>query len=406
MLDSIRAITLPPVSGQATRPAAATAAQTASAPADGFEASSGDKPLPKKWTVLVYAAADNNLYANEYENLRDLETIGSTRQLNVVAQFDAGGCGGVTRRHIERRTHPDGSLGSPVIEDLGYPVNMSDPKTLADFVKWGMEKYPAEHTMLIINDHGDGWRGCVEDRSASDWMSLPKVREGLEAAQQATGKKLDIIGFDACLMGMAEVTNELQGTADYMVASQETEGNAGWPYSRIMSAQMLAHLDARLTHLLPSSARDVAIAAVQQAATTQDELPTMAAYDLSKAGALTSAIDHLGTQIVASPITKERLDEIAGKTQTFDVYKDLYHFASGIEGDGTAGCELNAAAGEVKRAIDDMVIAEQHSADYPNAHGVSIELNAAQEGYGDVQLAQRTAWTSAQDKMGLGGDEG
>ena len=42
--------------------------------------------------------------------------------------------------------------------------------------------------------------------------------------------KLDIVGFDACLMSMLEVSYALVGKADYIVGSEELEPGAGWQY--------------------------------------------------------------------------------------------------------------------------------------------------------------------------------
>lgn len=368
--------------------------------------SASEPPAPptKKWTILVYAAADNNLYAYEYGNLVDIESVGSTDQFNVVTQFDAGGSG-CTRMLMQKCETPDGSIGSPVVQDMGPTVNMSDPAELADFVKWGMATYPAEHYMLIINDHGDGWGGCIEDRGSVGWMSLPQVREGLQAAQDATGKKLDVVGFDACLMGMAEVAHELSDNADYIVASQETEGDSGWPYSRVLTAELLGHLDTQLSARIPMTPRDMAMAAVDQSSSMPEDLPTMAAYDMAKEPALKAAVDALSSALTASAIDAGRLTAIAAGTQAFDSYHDLYDFCEGLEAEPTAGTEVAAAAAGVKQAIDDLVVAEQHSSDYPNAHGVSIELNDQLEGYADVRFAQSGDWMAVQDKIQLPDDD-
>src|SRR5262249_49999789 len=48
-------------------------------------------------------------------------------------------------------------LKENAVEDIGE-ANMGDPKVLADFVRWGRQKYPAKRYMLVIWDHGQGWR--------------------------------------------------------------------------------------------------------------------------------------------------------------------------------------------------------------------------------------------------------
>jgi hypothetical protein len=41
---------------------------------------------------------------------------------------------------------------------------------------------------------------------------------------------LDILGFDACLMGNWEAANALQGFATHYLASEKLEPAAGWDY--------------------------------------------------------------------------------------------------------------------------------------------------------------------------------
>ncbi|MFN8613290.1 MAG: clostripain-related cysteine peptidase [Vulcanimicrobiota bacterium] len=46
------------------------------------------------------------------------------------------------------------------MQDFGNG-NTADPKNLADFIKWGIEKYPAKNYWLVISDHGDAWTGSL-----------------------------------------------------------------------------------------------------------------------------------------------------------------------------------------------------------------------------------------------------
>ena len=36
-------------------------------------------------------------------------------------------------------------------------VNTGDPKVLTEFIKWGINKYPAQHYLIDIWNHGGGW---------------------------------------------------------------------------------------------------------------------------------------------------------------------------------------------------------------------------------------------------------
>ena len=110
-------------------------------------------------------------------------------------------------------------------------VSMSSSGTLSRFVNFGMEKFPAEKTALIIWDHGGGPVGnLVYDQLASSAMTMITVRDALKNSKAAQ-KKLDWIGFDACLMGSVEVAKTLKPFSEYMVASVETEPARGWNYA-------------------------------------------------------------------------------------------------------------------------------------------------------------------------------
>ena len=47
--------------------------------------------------------------------------------------------------------------------------------------------------------------------------------------------KFDLVGMDACLMGMLEVYNSLEPHARYAVASEEVEPSMGWAYNYFLT---------------------------------------------------------------------------------------------------------------------------------------------------------------------------
>jgi hypothetical protein len=353
-----------------------------------------------KWTVLLYSAADNNLKDALIRNVTDLETVGSDSYTNLVAQVDTGDQ--VNRYLLQKVSNgnPD-VIGSQAVETL-QPQNMSDPQTLADFIKWGVQKYPAEHYMVIVSDHGDGWQGAVEDDSHGGWMSLPQIREGFEKAQADTGKKIDIIGFDACLMASAEVTHELKDVCDYQVVSEETEGAAGWPYSRIANPDLLKHVQQMHLMKINVEPRELAIQAVKDSQGTQDVLPTMSAIDSSKVQDVTSAVDGLAKAIVANQDDSAAIGDAANSAQSFYDYKDATDFANRIANNANVKDDaLKAAAQNLSSAVSSAVIAEEHSQDYPDAHGLTLEIGTwgVRNGYDQTRLGQETQWPAALQKM-------
>ena len=53
----------------------------------------------KSWTVAVYMAGDNNLDPNAYLDLKEMKRVGSTADVNIVAQVDSLSAGSKTTRY-------------------------------------------------------------------------------------------------------------------------------------------------------------------------------------------------------------------------------------------------------------------------------------------------------------------
>ena len=359
----------------------------------------GARGAQKPWTILLYSAADNDMQAYNLQNIRDLETIGSDDSTNLVAQVDTGDA--CKRYLLQRATAtPADQIESQPLETSG-PVNMSDPKTLADFITWGMQAYPADHTMVIVSDHGSGWQGACEDDSANDWMSLPHLREAFEEAQQRTGKKVDIVGFDACLMASTEVAHELTDVCDYVIGSEDYEDSAGWPYTRIFNPELVAHLQQAASSRIRVAPHDLAEACVKYAAGTQDVLPTMSAISTHEVPQLSSALQALSDAIVASPDQKPIVAAAADASYPFDAFHDLLDFTHRLQAAPDAGGTTNpsilSAAARVEEAATRAIIAEQHAPQHTGAHGLTIEVSSKgiPETYGDTRFAQEVHWTDA-----------
>ena len=112
---------------------------------------------------------------------------------------------------------------------------MGDPQTIVDFVTWSVTNYPAEHYALILWDHGGGIDGvCWDEDNGDDNINIFELRNALNTIYTDLGIKLDILGFDACLMGMIEIAYQVRDYVDYVVFSEEVIYEYGWPYSEIL----------------------------------------------------------------------------------------------------------------------------------------------------------------------------
>lgn len=353
-----------------------------------------------KWTILVYSAADNDLTDYQVDDIKEMETVGSDAHTNLVAQVDQGGDVGAARYLLQKSSDPS-QISSPKVQDLGA-TNMADPNQLADFIQWGMKRYPAEHTMVVISDHGNGWRGAVQDDSHQGWMSCGMIREGFEKAQAATGKKIDVLGMDACLMASTEFAHEMKDVADYLVVSEQTEGGDGWNYSKILNPEMLNNLKSMQTMKINVEPRQLAVLGVTSAEAHQSTLPTMTAIDTSKMPALTDAVGSLGRAIAASQTSGSVFRGIARRTEAFSGYKDLGDFSKRVQDVCRTDEPVREAAHGTAQALQEAVIAEQHSSSYPGATGLTIEIpswGGVPKGYTSLKFDEATQWSQVFGKI-------
>ncbi|MFN8609253.1 MAG: clostripain-related cysteine peptidase [Vulcanimicrobiota bacterium] len=385
------------------------------------------QPELKEWTVLVYSVSDNNLYRYMQMDLDEAERVGSTNEMNLVTETSHQPRGGsVVRMKLE--TDNTSGLKSPVVQDLGPSHDMAKPQSLADSIAWAMKEYPSKHFMLICSDHGGGWKGAHHSESTDSWMNANDLEESFRLAQEQTGRKIDVLGFDECLMASTEIAHQLQPYADYMVASEETEGGAGWQYdeslggaktsngnSRILSGKVLNYAAAALRNRDPLTPESMAKGIVQMAEGHQRDLGTMSAINLNKMPAVSAAVDNFAGVVLDSKLTKADFQSVAQKAQKFSDFADMGHFVE-LAGQKFGG-KVAEAADQIKAAMAEAVVAEQHSTSYPNARGLNIEIDKQysltnlpnMEGedlnrlsfdkYGNTKFAKETRWDEMLQKV-------
>lgn len=111
--------------------------------------------------------------------------------------------------------------------------NMLDYKNLSYLLDYGYDHYDTEYYDLILWDHGAGpiYGYGYDEYNKNGSMSLVDIKKALDDSPFNGANKLELIGFDACLMSSVEVAHVLSEYANYMIASQEFEPGNGWDYS-------------------------------------------------------------------------------------------------------------------------------------------------------------------------------
>lgn len=201
------------------------------------------------WTIMVYMAADNNLEAEAIADLNEMEMVNLPDGVNVVTQLDRiGGFDSSNGNWTNTRrgqVHYDFDPSTPLtmattlttvssfagFSSLGE-LNMADPANLTSFIDWAKTNHPAQNYALIIWDHGGGLSGAAQDDTSSrDILSLAEMRT---AVANSRVNQFDLIGFDACLMGMVEAAWEFRDETDIFVASEDLVPGAGFAYDRLL----------------------------------------------------------------------------------------------------------------------------------------------------------------------------
>ena len=351
-----------------------------------------------KWTIIVYMDGDNDLDSYAWDDLSELESVSSTDEIKIVTQLDAYySCNGTFRYYITGAApgasyplYPD-----DIVQTLSEQ-NMADPATLTSFVNWAAANYPAEKYLLVLWDHGAGWRdrniltkGVIWDDTSGDFMTMAELVQGLNGVNEG----IDIIGFDACLMQMAEVAYEMNGLTNlpnYMVASQASEWGDGWPYDDIL-AHLLANPGMAGGTLCETIVNDFINYCGSEG--------TLSVLDFSAGTYDTyTALNSFALALMASSYQ----DEIATARSSAQSYsygsgyriKDLYDFAERIK-NSVPDCQSEAQT--VMDQVNDLVLFEAHTGSgVANSHGLSIYLpDSASEyddDYDDLQFAIDTQW--------------
>lgn len=375
---------------------------------------------PKQWTFLIYLDGKNNLDRDGINNIKAMEKIGSTDNINVIVQWASKSRHEVKRLFIQKSSDPY-QITSPVIENLGN-VNMGDYKTLQDFVAWGIKNYPADHYFIDIWNHGSGWHSSRlkqslaksnsrltsfdigwDDDFPGSFISTEEVGQVMAFAAKLIGHKVDIYGSDACLMAMAEVAGEMTRSVDVFVGSQELEPGNGWPYDTFLAAwtKQTDATSEQIAKMLGNAYVDF-----YEKNTYQEDV-TFSAYKLEKFDRLTNAIKKLGEEIqTLNPKSRAKVISASEKAQRFEPdtedYVDLTDLLNSLI---KTNLKLESID-KVQKALDQFVIFNRDSKIYSMVGGVSIWLptqywlfSKFANRYHGLEFDKATQWSNALDYL-------
>jgi hypothetical protein len=214
----------------------------------------------RKWTFIIYMAADNDLEAAAIADFNELEAVNyGASPISILVLLDRHNSYDMTNgnwsdtRLFEIKSDPGGLtpiIRSPRIDcpelglskDTETELNTSDPLVLSSLLNFAKRAYPAEQYALFIWGHGTGWRGGVNngflpepakavafDDSQRQYMSLPSF------GRAVAGKGLSVIAFDTCYGALLEVAYQIRNDAKLFVGSESEIMSTGWDYTALFN---------------------------------------------------------------------------------------------------------------------------------------------------------------------------
>jgi hypothetical protein len=390
----------------------------------------------KKWTFMVYMAGDNNLDGNGVTDLGEMKMAGSNNDLNLIAQFDRAGSRQETKRFYLRKGT---TLAKDAVMKLGE-TDSGDPDALIAFVQWGVKTYPADHYALVLWNHGGGWddtdvyanerlrsihrlvrgrirhafflsnlrtavdgaakngpaRAILYDDNAKDFLDNMEMKKVLAAVKKAVGRKLDLLGMDACLMSMAEVAYQIRSSVQFAVGSEQTEPLDGWPYDAILAE--LAKKPATLPKDLSAVIVDKYIDSYPP-----NEGVTQSACDLRKSDTFVKAVKNLAAALSASlesASVKQAIMLARAQVQSYEVPEniDMVDFCTLLQ--KNAG--LDAASRTACKKVIDVVAGKDgiivksgyKGAAVKNSNGLAIYFPTVNVSplYARLDFTKKTGW--------------
>lgn len=328
-----------------------------------------------QWTVGVYIAADNGMSEQAAVDISEMLRVGSTEEVNIVVQVDnaARDTNPNCRRYLVRKDT------LVLLGDLGE-VDMADTATLADFIGFLGQRYPARNYFLIIWDHGDGWRrgygpqrAVVIDESHGHMMGVAggELQQAIRAGKRKLGKNITVLGFDACLMNTIEVATELLGLCDYFLASEAVVPWDGFPYDAFLQ-RLTARPTATPAEFLPEMCADyVASYPGADVCLSAVDMKQLGRVLISARELLSGGID---TRAPGFGLARQGVQTFAANALSPPSFQDeqidFVHF-----------WQLAPGSDALRSALNPLIVANAASGDYGNARGVSVWFPAGYLGF-------------------------
>ena len=329
------------------------------------------------WTILVYMCGSDleSGYGCATGDIAEMVDAETSENVKFIVQ--SGGANEwqndvMDASKFQRYEIHDGDF----IQVDEQPISdMGDGQSLADFLYWGISSYPAEHTALVLWNHGGGSISgvCFDERYDYNSLTLKDIDNALFSVFDLMGHNFEFVGFDACLMGTVETANVLASYADYMYGSQEIEPGTGWDYTA---------LGKYINEHPTSDGGQIGKIFADDYYSYCDEIEcgdaaTMSVIDLTKLDDFTVAFNTFTYNLYASTENAENLagmernvlkvDNFGGNNKSVG-YTNMVDLKGLIE----AGRDYADGADAALKALEDVIVYSRSGIDHSAAGGLSV----------------------------------
>lgn len=309
----------------------------------------------KDWTVMIYMAGDNNLSAEMAYALSDIRDIidDGNDSLNLLVYYDSAvkkvptvycdftdfgkpvyHSSKIFKKRFVRKNQDESEEDDLQNSSNNQSSNENSASifSVLNFIDWCVNDVEYEENVnfkvngeiqkihrgrkakkyaLIFSGHGSAFQNMslMVDASSDYYMTIPKLRVALTQMTTSTPalrgwdkfpfllkQKIDILGFDSCVMGMAEIGYEFRTFAKTMVASEGSIPSAGWKYGNVLRGIISKNDD--------SNEKAIAAGFVKDFIEKQTEFliggvsVDLAAWDLTRIDPVIIALNNLGKNLL------------------------------------------------------------------------------------------------------------
>ncbi|MBQ8136319.1 MAG: hypothetical protein IJ174_02700, partial [Clostridia bacterium] len=272
--------------------------------------------------------------------------------------------------------------------------DMLGPEPLERLLETGMAMAEG-NTALILWDHGFG---ALEGfgLNAADTASHLTLSELCTALENGLGgKRLTLIGFDACFMADLETALAVRPYAQYLLSSQETEPEDGWDYTFLSS--LSADLTAEQAGKRIIDAYTAFYENAYRLTPYLSQPTTLSLVALAETGKLADALDTVFHELDArvanggfSPISRTRSSAYAFGRGTTPSEYDLIDLSVLLEKLGEEGVPVSAVQSALKTCV------VYRGGDVEEAVGLSLYFPLL------ASKQNREAWRLEWDALPLG----